>query len=245
MSNKTLPSPFSLLPFLPCSVGLCTTAYHFPVICRGADLHNQAPRVASDVRRHWLQQLVTANLYLTHALATHSKILVAALNGPAVGGAAALVAFADFVYAAPSTYLLYPFASLGLVAEVGVSRTVVQRLGISLANEALLMGRKIGVDQLLKRGFVKKIIESDKVGTEGKEGSRFLDLVLDELEGSLGDHLHNEGLLGIKALIQRPEQDVLERQNVAEVFAGVERLASGVMDEELQRIPRGEKRYKL
>ncbi len=170
---------------------------------------------------------------------------MAALNGPAVGGAAALVAFADFVYAAPSAYLLYPFASLGLVAEVGVSRTVVQRMGISLANEALLMGRKIGIDELLERGFVKKIMESDEIGTEGKEGSVFLDLVLDELEEALGDHLHGESLLGIKALIQRPEREVLERQNVAEVFAGVERLASGVVDEAMHRIQRGEKRHKL
>ena len=170
---------------------------------------------------------------------------MAALNGPAVGGGAALVAFADFVYAAPSAYLLYPFAALGLVAEVGLSRTLVQRLGISLANEALLMGRKIGVDQLLERGFVNKIFESDKLGTEGKEGSTFLDLVLEELEDSLGDHLNGESLLGIKALIQRPERDVLERQNVAEVFAGVERLASGAVNEAMHRLQRGEKQNKL
>ncbi|KAJ2984426.1 hypothetical protein NUW58_g6065 [Xylaria curta] len=57
----------------------------------------------------------------------HPKILIAALNGPALGLSAALTAFADFVYAAPHTFLLTPFSSIGLVAEGGASHAFVQR----------------------------------------------------------------------------------------------------------------------
>jgi peroxisomal 3,2-trans-enoyl-CoA isomerase len=51
-----------------------------------------------------------------------------------IGLSAALVSFADFVYAAPHAFLLTPFSSLGLVAEGAASRALVQRLGISKAN---------------------------------------------------------------------------------------------------------------
>ena len=58
-----------------------------------------------DVYREYLHSFVPSNLSLTRAFYTHPKILVAALNGPAVGLSAALTAFADFVYAAPHTFV--------------------------------------------------------------------------------------------------------------------------------------------
>ena len=180
------------------------------------------------------------NLYLTHICSTHSKIFVAALNGPAVGGSAAVAAFADFTYAAPHTFLLTPFASLGLVAEVGTSHTLVQRLGISLANEAMLMGRRISAHELVRCGFVNKILDI----CEGDD-AKFLDLVMQELEDKLGDHLNAERVIQIKALIRRPERDILAVQNVAEVFAGWKRLTSGVVDLEMRSLQSGEKRHKL
>ena len=192
------------------------------------------------MRRHWLQNFVANNLYLTHAFSTHSKVFVAALNGPAVGGSAAVAAFADFVYVAPHTFLLTPFASLGLVAEVGTSRTLVQRLGVLLANEAMLMGRKITAAELVRCGFANKILDIDDGDSE-----KFLEKVMGEVEEWLGDHVVSSSVLGIKALLRRPEQDVIDRQNVAEVFAGWERLTSGVVDQEMKKIHSGAKRHKL
>ncbi|KAI0194941.1 ClpP/crotonase-like domain-containing protein, partial [Astrocystis sublimbata] len=90
----------------------------------------------TDLYKEWLSSFVANNLNITQAFYSHPKILVAALNGPVVGLSAALTAFADFVYAAPHTFLFTPFSSLGLVAEGGASHAFVQRLGISKANEA-------------------------------------------------------------------------------------------------------------
>ena len=177
---------------------------------------------------------------MTRAAATHSKILVAALNGPAVGGGAAVAAFADFIYATPQAYMLLPFASLGLVAEVGLSRTLVRRMGIALANDAMLTGRKVSAEELLRCGFVNKIIDP---GT-GEEG-RFFDMVMGELEEWLGEHLSGPSVLAIKTIMREPESNVIDLQNSAEVFAGWERLASGVVDEEMHKIRNGQKRHKL
>lgn len=163
------------------------------------------------------------------------------LNGPVVGLSAALVATADFVYAAPSAFLLTPFSSLGLVAEGGASRALVQRLGVARANEALIMSRRIGCAELEATGFVNKVFSECAPG----EDEKFKGLVLREIDERLGEHLVGESLLGIKKLIRKPEMDVMDAQNVAEVFAGLERFVSGVPQEEFAKIASGKKRHKL
>ncbi|KAK0646096.1 ClpP/crotonase-like domain-containing protein [Cercophora newfieldiana] len=195
----------------------------------------------SAARQHWLRTFLANNLNTTQSFYSHPKILIVALNGPVVGLSAALTAFADFVYAAPHTFLLTPFSSLGLVAEGGASRALVQRLGISKANEALIMSKRISAEELVSTGYVNKIMEVVKPG----EDEKFKEMVLKEIDERLGEHLIGDSLLGIKALIRRPERDVIEQQNASEVLAGVERFMSGVPQEEFAKIASGKKRHKL
>ncbi|KAI0399233.1 ClpP/crotonase-like domain-containing protein [Xylaria palmicola] len=194
----------------------------------------------ADPYREWLRSFVANNLDITRAFYAHPKILIAALNGPAIGLSAALTAFADFVYAAPHAFLLTPFSSLGLVAEGGASRALVQRLGIARANEALIMSRRIPADELLAAGYVNRVFPCDK-----GDDAAFMRQVLREVDDRLGDHLNGDSLTGIKALIRAPEREILDRQNVAEVFAGLDRFISGVPQREFQKIASGQKRHKL
>ena len=192
------------------------------------------------MHKHWLQSFVTYNLNITHAFSTHPKVLVVGLNGPVVGLTAALVAFADFIYCTPTTFLLTPFSSLGLVAEGGASRALVNRLGLAKANEALIMSKRITAPELERAGFVTSIFEVQK-----GEDEKFRGLVMKEVEERLGEHLIGESLTGIKKLIRRPEMDVMDAQNVHEVFAGLERFMKGVPQEEFRKLASGEKRHKL
>jgi peroxisomal 3,2-trans-enoyl-CoA isomerase len=195
----------------------------------------------ADLRRHWLKSFVSNNLFITHAFYTHPKILVTALNGPAVGLSAALIAFSDFIYAAPHTFLLTPFTSLGLVAEGGASVGFVQRLGISKANEALIMSKRITCPELLQCGFVNKIVD---VGDKNNS-DKFLAEVLKEVNDRLGDHLNNSSMIQVKALIQGPNRKALDAQGVSEVFGGLERFMSGIPQEEFRKVASGEKKHKL
>ena len=200
-----------------------------------------APRSSgADVRRETLRGFVANNLDITNAFYTHPKILITALNGPAVGLSAALISFSDFIYAAPHAFLLTPFTSLGLVAEGGSSTAFVQRLGISKANEALIMSKRITAEEMLQVGFVNKIFPT---GTNEQE--KFFDEVLREVNDRLGDHLNSESLLRVKALIRKPEREILGGQTVAEVFGGLERFAAGIPQEEFKKLASGEKRHKL
>ncbi|KAI9677669.1 MAG: hypothetical protein M1817_006624 [Caeruleum heppii] len=206
----------------------------------GADVSMSRETPADiDMRRFWLRAFVANNLDVTRAFYNHPKILVTALNGPVVGLTAALIAFSDFIYAMPHAFLLTPFTSLGLVAEGGASQAFVQRLGISKANEALIMSKRISAEEMLQAGFLNKIIDT------GKDDARFRDEVLKEIDERLGDHLNNESLIRVKALIRKPEREVLDRQNVEEVFGGLDRFASGIPQEEFRKLSSGEKRHKL
>lgn len=207
----------------------------------GADVSvSRAFSEHADVRRGSLRNFVSNNLEVANAFYTHPKILVAALNGPVIGLSAALVAHSDFIYCTPHTFLLTPFTSLGLVAEGGASHAFVQRLGISKANEALIMSKRITSEELLQTGFVNKIFDTGK-----DEHEKFFAEVVKEVHERLGSHLNSESLVRVKELIRKPERQTLDLQNVAEVFGGLDRFTAGIPQEEFRKIASGEKRHKL
>jgi len=101
------------------------------------------------------------------------------------------------------------------------------------------MSKRITADELLQVGFVNRIFDCAK-----GEDEKFRELVFEEIENRLGDHLNGESLTKIKALIRKPERDLLDAQGVAEVFGGLDRFKKGIPQEEFRRIASGEKRHK-
>ncbi|PGH17252.1 hypothetical protein AJ80_04894 [Polytolypa hystricis UAMH7299] len=210
----------------------------------GADVQTTRPAGdGDDARRAIVRSFIGNNLDITHTFYTHPKILVVALNGPAVGLSAALSAFGDFIYATPHTYLLTPFSSLGLVAEGGASRAFVERLGIAKANEALIMSKRIPIEDLVSTGFVNKVLKPASGKTDDSDA--FLKLVLEEVEERMGEHINQDSMVKIKSLIRRPEREIMEKQNVVEVFMGMERFLSGVPQEEFLKLASGKKKHKI
>ncbi len=189
-----------------------------------------------NARRHYLGAFAANNLYVTRAFYTHPKILVTALNGPAIGLSAALIAHSDFIYTTPDAYLLTPFASVGLVTEGASSAAFVRRLGAAKANEALLMGKKITAAEMLRTGFANGTLEG---------GDGFTDRVVATLEDAFSSELNDASLLQMKALIRAGDEDVMDRQNVREVLAGLERFVDGIPQAEFGKISRREKKHKL
>lgn len=207
----------------------------------GADVTvDRSVSEGEDAWTFFLRSFAANNMNLTHAFYSHPKILVTALNGPAVGLSAAVTAYSDFVYAAKHAFLLTPFSSLGLVAEGGASRAFVERLGIAKANEALIMSKKITSEELLQTGYVNKIFDV-KPGDDEK----FLELVLAEIDERMGEHLVSDSMTKIKELIRRPERQNMDSQLVHEVFGGLERFVNGIPQGQFAAIASGKKRHKL
>jgi peroxisomal 3,2-trans-enoyl-CoA isomerase len=123
------------------------------------------------------------------------------------------------------------------VTEGAASIGFVQRLGISKANEALIMSKRITCAELVATGFVNKVFEC--------KPEAFLGEVLKEVDERLGDHLNSESLVKIKELIQKPMRAKLDQQGVEEVFAGMQRFLKGIPQEEFRKVASGEKKHKL
>lgn len=174
---------------------------------------------------------------------THPKILVTALNGPVVGLASALVTHSDFIYAAPHTYLLAPFNSIGIVVEGAATASMANRMGAGLAKEALLMAKKIPVERLLASGFVNGVFEAD---ASGKDAEAFKQTVLQEVcEGMLGDHLSSWSMLRTKKVMARLDETKYDAHVVRELVGGVEAFERGYPQDQFEKLRSGEKRHKL
>ncbi|KLO81352.1 Uncharacterized protein LW93_8061 [Fusarium fujikuroi] len=174
---------------------------------------------------------------LARAFYTHPKILVVALNGPVVGMAAALIAFADFIYCTGETYLLTPFASLGLISEGVSSIAFAERMGISKANEALILAKRISSKELLEAGFVNQIVNCPAESFRGE--------VLKDVKERFHDGLNASSMLQIKKMIRYRSRRELDAQNVDEVFGALERNVQGIPQKEFEKLRKGQKKHKL
>ncbi|OQU95789.1 hypothetical protein CLAIMM_01960 [Cladophialophora immunda] len=148
---------------------------------------------------------------LLRSMIDHRKVLVLALNGPAIGGGATwFPGVADIVLAADSVYLQTPFSALGLVPELGSATIFMQTMGVHRANDFLMLGRKLSVQELEQWGVVNRIFP--------KEG--FHDRVLEFLRQQLAVN-DGKSMMEAKRLQNLP----LRRDRILAVYDALEALA--------------------
>ncbi|KAH8833796.1 ClpP/crotonase-like domain-containing protein [Flagelloscypha sp. PMI_526] len=173
------------------------------------------------------------------ALYSHSKILVAAMNGPVMGIAAAFLGHFDFVYCMPEAFLSIPFSFLGIVAEAGSSVSFVNKMGLGKANETLLFGQTQDAESLLACGFVNKIFPTQSCESFQSAVRAY---VLDQVT-----RLDPDALLEIKRLIQAgvQEKNNPDAVNLREAYAQASRFASGKPLERFVAIATGQVKHRL
>lgn len=86
--------------------------------------------------------------------------VVAAVNGPCVGGAVGIALAADIVLAARSAYFLVPqVAHLGAVPDLGATWALERLLGRSRAIGMALLGERIGAAQAEQWGLIWRCVD--------------------------------------------------------------------------------------
>eukprot|EP01061_Rhynchopus_euleeides_P008264 TRINITY_DN1730_c0_g2_i4.p1 TRINITY_DN1730_c0_g2~~TRINITY_DN1730_c0_g2_i4.p1 ORF type:complete len:297 (+),score=142.11 TRINITY_DN1730_c0_g2_i4:87-977(+) len=108
----------------------------------------------------WHEKLDIALKAFTLAHWNCPKILVGAINGLAVGGAAnmALASFYDFVICAEEAKFKYPFTTLGITPELGSSLMMPFLVGMVKAKELLLGGEWFGPQEALRMDLITKVV---------------------------------------------------------------------------------------
>lgn len=134
---------------------------------------------------------------LMRSIIDHKKIVVLALNGPAVGGGAAwFEGISDICIASEDCWLQVPFSALGLVPEFGSAINWSQTVGVHRANEYLMFGRKIEVKEMKEWGMVSEVFP--------KQG--FHDAVIKYLEEQLAVN-DGKSMMEVKRLQNAPIRD--------------------------------------
>jgi enoyl-CoA hydratase len=90
--------------------------------------------------------------------------IIAAVNGPAAGGGMALALAADVRLCSPSATFNVAFVRIGLSGcDVGVSHLLPRIVGLGVASELMLTGRRVSAEEAVEIGLANGLYESDEL----------------------------------------------------------------------------------
>lgn len=90
------------------------------------------------------------------ALDEMNKPVIAAVNGPAAGGGAALAMACDLVIMGADAYLYQAFLAIGLIPDCGASWFLLHQLGYRRAFEVFVDGSKLGPQECVALGLANR-----------------------------------------------------------------------------------------
>lgn len=102
------------------------------------------------------------------AVLSFPKLLIAAVNGNAVGIGMTLLPHCDAVFLTAHAQLWVPFGRLALVPEFASSLAFHERLGRALATDVLLRGRRLSAPEALVHGLATRVCTDHPVLDEAK-----------------------------------------------------------------------------
>jgi len=104
---------------------------------------------------------------IVRMLALAEKPVVAAIEGPAFGGGAALALLADLVVMGEGARIGFPFFKVGLVPDYGLLHTVPRRVGAGHARRLFLTAATVAAPEALAIGLVDEVVADDAVQAAG------------------------------------------------------------------------------
>ena len=123
----------------------------------GADIKEMAA-MSLEEAEEFSKLLQGANNTLTRM----KKVVIAAINGHALGGGCELAMACDYRFMAAGKWLIgLPEATLGVVPGAGGTQRLPRLVGIARAMDILLCGKAMGPEEALQIGLVNRVIEAE------------------------------------------------------------------------------------
>lgn len=196
--------------------------------CAGADLkaHADGPPDQEE-RARYIDAAQKANLLLQ----TISKPVVAAVNGPAVGGGLELALSSDFMIVAEDAKLRLPEVALGTFIGGGVAYTLAERVGVPKARELIYFGDFFTGAEAAEMGVASRAVPTSEVLPTARSWAERL------AERAPRSLAAAKRLIGPAAELTRTEVMDRERAALDEIF-GTEDWAEGITAHHEGRPPR-------
>jgi enoyl-CoA hydratase len=133
--------------------------------CSGIDIRNFGPSMpeatAPVVERVRFQEMMAS---LPVAIRALPQAVIAAVNGPAVGGGWALCLASDVRICGRSASFGNAAIQLGLSgAEMGMSYYLPRIVGLTVAADWMLTGRTVSADEAYRSGLVSELLEDERL----------------------------------------------------------------------------------
>src|SRR5271155_1461495 len=135
---------------------LCSEGKSF---CAGANFANRDASSGETTARAGENPLYVEGVRLFRC----KKPIVAAIQGPAIGGGFGLALVADFRVASPEARFAANFVKIGFHPGFGLTHTLPRLIGQQKANLMFLTGRRITGEEALGWGLADVLVEQNKL----------------------------------------------------------------------------------
>ena len=126
--------------------------------CAGADVREYAGHTYAQFVEY--QQ---GNRQLYDMIERNNKPVIAAVQGPALGGGFELALACDAIFAAEDSNFGLPEINLGLLPGGGGTQRLTRLVGRTRVKEIVMTGRRISPQEALAMGFVNRVVPGPQV----------------------------------------------------------------------------------
>jgi 3-hydroxyacyl-CoA dehydrogenase/enoyl-CoA hydratase/3-hydroxybutyryl-CoA epimerase len=137
----------------------------------GGDLKAMVEGFNRDISAEEAYAIATSFSPQVRALETCGKPVVAAINGPAMGGGLELALGCHYRVMAnnPKAIVGLPEVTLGLMPGAGGSQRLPRMIGVRAATPLILQGTPLNAEKALKAGIVNAVVEPDQLVAAAKK----------------------------------------------------------------------------
>ena len=141
------------------------TAASAKAFCAGIDLKERAAKKPEQILRE--RECVIRRCYST--LAGLAKPVIAAVNGPALGGGAELILACDMRLASPDASFGQSEIRWGMIPSCGACNRLRLLAGVGVAKELIMSGRTISAAEACRVGIYNRLVEKSGLMGEALE----------------------------------------------------------------------------
>jgi len=189
--------------------------------CAGADFSNRdatpphrSPRAVNPIYGEALRMFACR------------KPVVAAVQGPAIGGGLGLALVADFRVTCPEAKFSANFNRLGFHPGFGLSVTLPRLVGVQQAAMLFYTGRRIGGEQALAIGLADVLVAQDQVRAEAAKLAREIAISAPLAVQSTRDTLRQDLVEQIRVAVARESTEQNAQFKTADFREGVAAMAA-------------------